>query len=78
VAGAADRKGTAAEFNLPMGLVVQADGHLLVVDSDEGSVDGVDDEARFNDPISLAIDGYGAIYVADHEGHQIRKITPIH
>ena len=42
----------------------------------KGSVDGVGTAASFNRPYSVATDPTGNVYVADHENHTIRKITP--
>ncbi len=40
-----------------------------------GSADGTGNAARFDHPISTSLDSSGNIYVADHVGHTIRKIT---
>ena len=45
-------------------------------DRQSGSVDGVGEQARFSDPLALASDGFGNIYVADHDNSTIRKISP--
>jgi sugar lactone lactonase YvrE len=42
----------------------------------EGSADGSGAAARFNFLRGIAIDSAGHVYVADHDNHTIRKITP--
>ena len=42
----------------------------------EDSVDGLGEEARFRGPRGITIDKAGNLYVADHSGHTIRKVTP--
>jgi streptogramin lyase len=41
-----------------------------------GSADGVGTLASFKNPYGVAVDATGAVYVADHNNHSIRKITP--
>lgn len=41
-----------------------------------GGVDGVGTAASFNSPRQVAVDSSGTVYVAESEGHKIRKITP--
>jgi sugar lactone lactonase YvrE len=53
------------------GLVTTLAGHR----SANGSADGPGTEATFGWITGLAVDANGAIYVADHENHVIRKIT---
>src|SRR5258708_4688329 len=38
--------------------------------------DGTGKLARFNNPYSTAMDSAGNVYVADFNGHAVRKITP--
>lgn len=40
------------------------------------SVDGQGTAASFNSPRQVAVDSSGTVYVAESEGHKIRKITP--
>jgi sugar lactone lactonase YvrE len=41
-----------------------------------GIADGVGGEALFNYPDGIAIDNSGNLYIADHDNHTIRKMTP--
>ncbi|MBI4625811.1 MAG: hypothetical protein HY736_21645, partial [Verrucomicrobia bacterium] len=41
-----------------------------------GSTDGTGSAARFKGPSGVAVDGGGNVFVADHDNHTIRKITP--
>ena len=56
----------------PMPLVVST----LAGDGTNGFRDGPGAAARFNRPIGAAVDGEGTVYVADHDGNRIRKISP--
>ena len=42
----------------------------------EGTDDGVGEDARFFNPSGVTVDGSGNLYVADSGNHTIRKITP--
>jgi len=42
----------------------------------EGSNNGTGTGARFRSPRGLAVDSTGNVYVADHENHMIRRVTP--
>ncbi|MBX3226329.1 MAG: hypothetical protein KIT84_42900 [Labilithrix sp.] len=48
----------------------------LAGDGTAGSADGDGKTARFRSPAGLAVDAAGNVYVADHEDHTIRKVTP--
>lgn len=41
-----------------------------------GFVDGIGAIAQFNHPSAMVVDPAGNIYVADHDNHSIRRITP--
>jgi sugar lactone lactonase YvrE len=41
-----------------------------------GSADGMGGDARFAEPMGVAVDTDGNVYVADHNNHAIRKVTP--
>ncbi len=41
-----------------------------------GSADGIGSAARFRFPYGITIDGFGNLYVADHNNYTIRMITP--
>ena len=42
----------------------------------EGSSDGQGTAARFASPYGIAVSSEGTLFVADHGGHCIRKVTP--
>ena len=42
----------------------------------QGNVNGTSTTASFNYPYGVAVDGSGNVFVADHNGSLIRKITP--
>lgn len=42
----------------------------------EGHTDGPASSAAFNSPRGIAVDASGAVYVADHDGHSIRRLAP--
>jgi serine/threonine protein kinase, bacterial len=41
----------------------------------EGSNDGLGTNANFGGPIAITVDSSGNLYVAEYDGHRIRKIT---
>ena len=47
----------------------------LAVSGSLGSADGTGTASSFDNPRGVAVDGSGNVYVADTEGHLIRKIT---
>ncbi|TAE30507.1 MAG: T9SS C-terminal target domain-containing protein [Candidatus Kapaibacterium sp.] len=97
-AGYADGTGVAAQFNEPIGLCTEGAGNLIVAEQwnhrirrvviasgvvttvagngTAGFADGLAATAQFNQPRSPVIDAAGNIFIADYEGHRIRKITP--
>ena len=44
--------------------------------SSAGFKDGIGVAAQFNGPEGIAFDSAGVLWVADHNGHRVRKITP--
>ncbi len=40
-----------------------------------GNLDGTGSAARFRSPSGVALDAQGNLYVADHDGHKVRKVT---
>jgi len=97
VAGAADGTGTAATLSFPVGLAIDASGNLYVGEEgndnirkitptgvvttfagtgSEGAVDGVGTAASFRNPWGVGVDASGNVYVGDTYNSKIRKITP--
>jgi sugar lactone lactonase YvrE len=96
--GSNDGVGTAAHFNAPSGVGIDASENLFVADTENnlirqvapsGSVttvagsaaasggrDGTGSNAWFDAPSDLTVDDAGNVYVADTDGHAIRKIVP--
>jgi sugar lactone lactonase YvrE len=56
----------------PEGLVTALAGTEGVA----GSADGIGATASFNGPSGVAVDSAGDLYVADHDNHTIRVVTP--
>jgi sugar lactone lactonase YvrE len=44
--------------------------------SAQGYADGTGAGAQFDFPYGVTVDGTGNVYVADHENHRIRKVSP--
>lgn len=88
VAGLKDGTGALAEFNGPVGMVIDKNGNFYVADKLNARIRkitpagvvttfaGNDPSATFAEPTGLAIDAAGNIYVADALNNKIRKITP--
>ncbi len=66
----ADRLNNVIRKITPAGLVSTYAG------SGTGYVDSTAAYSKFNAPYSVATDAIGNVYVADHDNHTIRKITP--
>ena len=56
----------------PGGVVTTLAGLL----ESSGSADGTGGTARFRNPSGVAVDSAGNVYVADHNNHTVRKVTP--
>ena len=86
VSGSLDGSGSAALFNYPEGIAVDASGYVYVADTFNGTIRKVSpggvvttlvgSSARFSKPTGLAIDSSGNLYVADAGNYTISKVTP--
>jgi sugar lactone lactonase YvrE len=79
-----------AEMQNPMGVTLDSDGNIFVVDSDRAMVQKFDargtllgvhaafggEPGQFNQPSDLAVDAEGNVYVADTWNHRIQKLAP--
>jgi len=88
--GHEDGIGTAAQFDRPSSIAIDATGNLYVAESQnrrlrkitpEGEVSTVEDRGRANfsmadDAYGLTLDKAGNLYMADVGEHCLRKITP--
>ncbi|MFD4373352.1 RICIN domain-containing protein [Streptomyces sp. NPDC058486] len=58
---------------------VTADGVITTVAGNGKAGSGGDGkpavEAQLNQPMGLVVDGTGALYIADHKGHRVRRVT---
>ena len=82
VAGAADGTGTAAQFNWPYGMVLNAGGTLYVADNANSAIRQVSPAgvvstlANVGGASSLAIDLHGVIYVGSEGNGPLTKVSP--
>ena len=84
--GDTDGIGSAARFNSPIGVAVDNESNVYVVDYGNSTIrkiltSGVvstlaGTEAKFKNPRGVAIDNAGIVYVADWGNHTIVKIEP--
>ncbi|MNX95648.1 Serine/threonine-protein kinase PknD [compost metagenome] len=88
VPGFVDGSYSAARFNYPIGVAMDASGKLYVSDQHNNRIRRIDtdlqvstfagngDPALFNGPHDLAVDAAGNVLVADHDHNQIKQIAP--
>lgn len=81
-AGSADGQGTAADFNRPYGVAVDAAGYVYVADTENNEVRKISPTADvttlaggFNTPQGVAVDSQDNVYVADSGHNQIQEVT---
>lgn len=90
--GTADKPGGGPQFDLPQGVAVEADGHIIVADQLENAVFRVDpvsgDRAVlsddntgtgpvFDNPAGVAVEAIGTILVTDHGNDTVLRLDPI-
>jgi sugar lactone lactonase YvrE len=80
--GTADGTGTAARFNQPLGVGVDAVGNVYVADWNNSAIRKITPAqvvttiAGFELPMGVAVDGGGTVYVADTWHQTIKRIDP--
>lgn len=62
-----------AEYTTPAGSALVAGGAAVAA---AAPVDGIGADAKFARPVDVALGPDGNLYVADHDAHAIRKVTP--
>ncbi|MCL2625432.1 MAG: SMP-30/gluconolactonase/LRE family protein [Cystobacterineae bacterium] len=79
--GYSDGKGSAAQFNFPDGIAIDASGVLYVTDANNNRIRMVTPDGEvstlasgFNSPWGLAIDAAGNLYITDSMNHCIRRM----
>jgi trimeric autotransporter adhesin len=69
-----------ADFNNQRVRKVTTDGkiHTVAGNGNHGSSGdgGLATAAQLNVPVSVAVDNKGNLYIGEHEGHRVRKVTP--
>ena len=82
-AGSTDSTGTAASFNAPRGIALEASGTLLVADTGNNRIRRINNSGvvstvistDLNQPVSVIPDGSGNIMVVGQNAHRIYKIA---
>jgi len=89
--GFADGSGSAARFNNPLGIAVDASGDVFVADSWNGCIrrvtslgvvttvavtPGTSSDRPLSYPAAVAVDATGILYVADWINYRVCRITP--
>jgi sugar lactone lactonase YvrE len=87
--GDVDGPGAIAQFNMPMGIAVDANNNLYVADAENSAIreitplgDGtwnvstIADGTQLEVPYGVAVDSATNVYVADTYHEEIRKLTP--
>ena len=90
-AGSANGIGTSATFNNPVGIAVDSNGYVYIVESPNDVVRKITPAgvvttlagsttdgaaASFSIPTAVAVDSIGNVYVTEFDSYMIRKITP--